>query len=50
VVDDQISPALLGEKYNINVTQIRAWVKNAGHKLPSKYKSTKIKDLKELPK
>ena len=46
VVTEQISPALLAEKYGIGVAQIRAWVKNAGHKLPSRYKATKMKEIK----
>ena len=32
------SPALLAEKYNINITSIRGWIKSAGKTLPQKYK------------
>jgi transposase-like protein len=50
VVDDQISPSIVGEKYGISTTQIRNWIRVAGHKLPSKYKVTKEKVVKERPK
>ena len=35
---EMYSPTLLAEKYNINVTMIRGWVKAAGKTLPQKYK------------
>ena len=35
---EMYSPTLLAEKYNINVTLIRGWVKAAGKTLPQKYK------------
>ena len=35
---EMYSPTLLAEKYNINVTFIRGWVKAAGKTLPQKYK------------
>ena len=35
---EMYSPTLLAEKYNINVTMIRGWVKDAGKTLPQKYK------------
>ena len=50
VVDDQISPAIVGEKYGISVSNIRNWVRTAGHKLPAKYKVTKEKVVKDRPK
>ena len=43
VVNEHISPAILSEKYGINVTQIRTWVREEGYKLPSRYKTTKMK-------
>ena len=41
-----VSPAVLAQKYNVNVTAIRDWVKNAGKKLPQKYTVTSTKDSK----
>ena len=35
---EMYSPTLLAEKYNINVTSIRGWIKSAGKTLPQKYK------------
>lgn len=32
------SPTMLAEKYNVNVTSIRGWIKAAGKTLPQKYK------------
>ena len=32
------SPTMLAEKYNVNVTAIRGWIKSAGKTLPQKYK------------
>ena len=29
---------MLAEKYNVNVTAIRGWIKSAGKQLPQKYK------------
>merc|ERR1712008_280279 len=42
------SPILLAEKYNINVTLIRGWVKAAGKNLPQKYMYNAIKPKKKL--
>jgi hypothetical protein len=38
VLDEHISPADLGKKYNISAHAIRDWVKKAGHQLPKSYK------------
>ena len=37
-IDDLYSPTVLSEKYNVNVTAIRGWIKNSGRPLPQKYK------------
>ena len=35
-----VSPTVLAQRFGVNVTAIRDWVKNAGKKLPAKYKVT----------
>ena len=35
---EMYSPTLLAEKYNVNVTSIRCWIKSTGKTLPQKYK------------
>ena len=44
-IEDLISPAELSTRHNISVQAIRTWVKNAGHKLPSRY-NTNFKKVK----
>ena len=48
---EMYSPTLLAEKYNINVTSIRGWIKSAGKSLPQKYKfnSTKKQTKPSMP-
>ena len=48
---EMYSPTLLAEKYNINVTSIRGWIKSAGKTLPQKYKfnSTKKQTKPSMP-
>ena len=50
VVIDQISPAVVGRNHAVSVTHVRTLVRNAGHKLPLKYKVTKEKVVKDRPK
>jgi hypothetical protein len=47
VIEDLISPGSLSKKYEIGVAKIKAWVKEAGHKMP---KSLKITESDEAAK
>ena len=40
VIEDLISPGALSQKYQIGVAKIKAWVKEAGHKMPKSFKIT----------
>ena len=40
VTEDLISPVVLAEWYDIHVNVVRTTVKNAGFKLPGRYKVT----------
>ena len=44
--EDLISPAELASRHGVNVVQIRKIVKDAGKKLPTKYKVTSSKNLR----
>ena len=44
--DDLISPAELARVHGVNVVQIRKVVKDAGQKLPTKYKITSSKNMR----
>ena len=46
---EMYSPTLLAEKYNINVTSIRGWIKSAGKTLPQKYKFNATKQQTNKP-
>ena len=46
---EMYSPTLLAEKYNINVTSIRGWIKSAGKTLPQKYKFNATKQQTKPP-
>ena len=43
--EDLISPAELASRFGVNVVQIRKVIKDAGQKLPTKYKITNSKNL-----
>ena len=40
VTEELISPTELAQRHGISVAAIRGWVKTAGKKLPSRYKTT----------
>ena len=44
--EDLISPAELASRHGVNVVQIRKIVKDAGKKLPTKYKVTSSKNIR----
>ena len=44
--EDLISPAELASRHGVNVVQIRKVVKDAGQKLPTKYKITSSKSIR----
>ena len=44
--DELISPAELASRHGVNVVQIRKIVKDAGKKLPTKYKITSSKNIR----
>ena len=46
---EMYSPTLLAEKYNINVTSIRGWIKSAGKTVPQKYKFNATKQETKPP-
>ena len=48
-IDDLYSPTVLSEKYNVNVTAIRGWIKNSGRPLPQKYKFLSSKTSTKPP-
>ena len=40
IVNDCVSPIIIGLANNIPASTVREWMKKSGHKLPSKYKVT----------
>ena len=46
--EDLISPAELASRHGVNVVQIRKIVKDAGQKLPTKYKITNSKNIRSV--
>ena len=40
VTEELISPTELAQRHGISVAAIRGWVKTAGRKIPSRYKTT----------
>ena len=44
--EDLISPAELASRHGVNVVQIRKIVKDAGKKLPTKYKVTSSRNIR----
>ena len=40
VTEEFISPSELANRHGISISAIRGWVKTAGKKLPSRYKTT----------